>query len=262
MTESNVFYPSIAKIQSIFGYRTFLTPYGRSRLRLFSDSSLHKYEQEINQHLFGYPNNHNYQIWKGQTIPSFKLYERARIVTSLYSKYLKSFLDIGSCKGYYVLEAAQNHRCETCVGIDVHEPFVSISTKVKEYLGIKNANFYLATLEKLSSRPESYGGPFQTVLLIGTYHYLFWGTSFYSGAFYSHREILARVSKICIDRLIFSARLEVDMLPREQRDKAKLRTDIKYNTEHFLKEAEEFFDVRKAGYLGRYPLFIMSKRNP
>jgi len=256
-----MFHTASAKIQSILGYRALLASRGLSVSTLLLGCSPRDSEREINQHLFGYPNNHNYQIRKGQMLPSFKLYERVRAVNSLYPKNLKSFLDIGSCKGYYVLEAAQNSCCETSTGIDVHEPFISISNKVKEYLNINNANFYLATLEELSNNPEAYGGPFQTVLLIGTYHYLFWGSSFSSSVSYSHRQILTRLSKICTDRVIFSARLEIDMLPRDQKKKAKLKNDVKYNTEYFLKRVEELFDVHKAGYLGKYPLFVMLKRD-
>ena len=261
MIKPHMFYTTNAKIQSILGYRALLASRGRSVPTLLLGCSPYDSEREINQHLLGYPNNHNYQIWKGHILPSFKLYERARVVTSLYPKNLKSFLDIGSCKGYYVLETAQNPCCDISTGIDVHEPFISISTKVKEYLDIKNANFYLATLEELSNNPEAYGGPFQTVLLIGTYHYLFWGSSFSSSAFYGHREILTRLSQICTDRVIFSARLEIGMLPRDQKKKAKLKNEVKYNTEYFLEKAEELFDVHKAGYLGKCPLFVMLKRN-
>ncbi len=261
MIKPRMFHTASAKIQSILGYKALLASRGRSVWALLFGFSPDDSERELNQHLLGYPNNHNYQIWKGQMLPSFKLYERVRAITSLYPKNLKSFLDIGSCKGYYVLEAAQNPCCETSTGIDVHEKFISISTKVKECLDIKNANFYLATLEELRNNPEAYGGPFQTVLLIGTYHYLFWGSSFSSSAFYSHREILTRLSQICTNRIIFSARLEIDMLPREQKKKAKLKNDVKYNTEYFLKRAEELFDVHKAGYLGKHPLFVMLKRS-
>jgi len=262
MTKPSLFYKINAKIQSFFGYGCLLGRNFSGFLPLDFEYSLNKLEKDLNKLLIGYPRNHDYRICKKKLFPSFKLYERLRLVTSLYPEKLERFIDIGSCRGFYVMEAAQRPHCQVSVGIDVYEPFVSISNKVREYLDIKNADFYLATLDKVSNRPEAYGGPFQTVLFIGAYHYLFWGSKLSSSAYYSHREILARLSKISTDRLIFSARLEVDRLPTVLKEKAKmLGNKVTYNTAYFLKRAGEFFEVRKAGYLGRYPLFVMSKKN-
>jgi len=56
--------------------------------------------------------------------------------------------------------------------------------------------------------------------------------------------------------------LEVDQLPRAEKEKAKSSPQIAtYNTKCFLKAAEEFFDVRKAGFLGAYPLLVMDRKN-
>jgi hypothetical protein len=160
------------------------------------------------------------------------------------------------------MEAAQRPNCQISAGVDVNEPFISISNKVREYLDIKNVDFYFATLDELSSRPEAYGGPFQIVLIIGVYHYLFWGSHISPLSYHNHREILARLSQICTDRLIFSARLEVNMLPNGIKQKAKiLGNKVRYNTADFLRSAEEFFEVHKAGYMGKYPLFVMLKKN-
>jgi len=262
MTKPSLFYKINAKIQSYFGYGCLLGHKFSGFLSLGFEYSPNKHEKDLNKLLIGYPRNHDYSICKKQLFPSFKLYERFKLVTSFYPEELEKFIDIGSCRGFYVMEAAQRPHCQVSIGIDVYEPFVSISNKVREYLDIKNADFYLATLDQVSDRPEAYGGPFQTVLLIGAYHYLFWGSKLSSSAYYSHREILTRLSKISTDRLIFSARLEVDRLPTVLKEKAKmLGNKIIYNTEYFLKIAEQFFEVRKAGYLGRYPLFVMSKKN-
>jgi hypothetical protein len=262
MTKPSLFYKINAKIQSFFGYGCLLGHKFRGFLPMDFEYSSNKLEKDLNKLLIGYPRNHDYRIRKKKLFPSFKLYERLKLVTSLYPEKLERFIDIGSCRGFYVMEAAQRPHCQVSVGIDVYEPFVTISNKVREYLDIKNADFYLATLDKVSNKPEAYGGPFQTVLLIGVYHYLFWGSKLSSTAYYSHREILNKLSKISTDRLIFSARLEVDRLPTVLKEKAKmLGNKITYNTAYFLKRAEQFFEVRQAGYLGRYPLFVMSKKN-
>lgn len=260
--KASVLYRINAKIRSIAGYGALLARNLNGFLRLDSDSSSNRLKKDLNPLLIGYPRNHNYRIHNKKLFPSFKLYERLRLVVSLYPEKLESFLDIGSCRGFYAMEAAKRPNCRISAGVDIHEPFISISNKVREYLDIKNVEFYFATLDELSSRPEAYGGPFQTVLLIGTYHYLFWGSHLSPIAYHNHREILARLSQICTDRFIFSAKLEVDMLPNDIKQKAKmLGNEAIYNTACFLRSAEEFFEVHKAGYLGKYPLLVMLKKN-
>ncbi len=219
-------------------------------------------EKEINQHLKGYPRNHNYMIFQKKLMPSFKLYERLRPVTALYPKPLKSFIDIGCCRGFYTLHAANQPNCNISVGVDVYEPFVHIPNIVREYLGQKKVFFYMASLDMVSSNPEAYGGPFQTVLLIGLYHYLFWGSGLCSDAYGSHHEIFRRLSRICTDRLIISGRLEIDHLPRTEKEKAKASGQFaQYNTDYFLRVAREFFEVHQVGSLSKFPLFVMEKKN-
>jgi hypothetical protein len=181
-------------------------------------------------------------------------------VTALYPKTVQSFLDVGCCRGYFVLEASGRPQCRVATGIDVYEPFVSISNRVSRYLGIRNSRFYLASLDDVAKEPELYGGPFQAALMLGTYHYLYWGSELCPRAYHSHREILARVSRVCRGTLIFSARLEIDRLPGSLREKAEAtgKADA-YNTSSFLEAAEEFFQVQQAGYLGKDRLLRMSK---
>jgi len=129
-------------------------------------------------------------------------------------------------------------------------------------MAIKNANSYPATLDKVSNDSKAYGGPFQTVLLIGTYHHLFWGSDLSSSAYYSHSQILNRLSKITTDRLIFSARLDLNRLHSAVREKAKmLGCQDRYNTAYFLKRAQEFFHVNKVGYLDRTLCLSCQKTN-
>lgn len=219
-------------------------------------------EKEINKFLKSDLRNHSYRISRKRLIPRFKLYERLRPITALYPKPLKSFIDIGCYRGFYALDAANRPGCNISVGIDVYEPFIHASNMVRGYLGQKNSSFYMASIDMVSSNPEAYGGPFQTVLLIGLYHYLFWGSNLCSDAYYSHHEIFRRLSRICTDRLIISGRLEVDQLPRTEKEKAKASRKIaQYNTDYFLRVAGEFFDVYKVGSLSKFPLFVMDKKN-
>ncbi|MCK5707518.1 MAG: class I SAM-dependent methyltransferase [Candidatus Aureabacteria bacterium] len=219
-------------------------------------------EKDLNQLLVGYPHNHNYAVYKKKLFHSFQLYERYKLVSSAFPEKLTSFIDIGSCKGYYVLNAAMQQSCKISTGVDIHKPFISISKKVKDHLEIKNASFFLGYLEDICDNPQSFGGPFQTVLLIGTYQYLFWGSGLSQHAYFNHREILLRLSRICTERVILSARLETGWLSSGVKEKAKLLgSKITYTTDDFIKTAEEFFNIETAGYLGKYPLFIMKKKN-
>jgi hypothetical protein len=213
--------------------------------------------------LSGYPRNHNYQIFTCCLMPGFRLYERMRLVSRAYSESLRSFLDIGCCRGFYVLDAATRLKCPLAVGIDIHEPFVSTAQKVVAHAGTANSHFHLTSLEDISRNPQQYGGPFQTVMLIGTYHYLFWGSSLCPTAYHSHDDILSRLASICTDRLIFSARVTMDQLPVNMQGKLNFsRNNVPYTPEAFLKSADKFFSVRHAGYLGVYPLLIMTKKHP
>ena len=180
-------------------------------------------ELRLNKELIGYPRNHVYRLHGKQLTPSFSLYRRLRELLPAYPDGLESFLDVSCCRGYFVLDAARRPSCRIAVGIDVHEPFVTVSKHVSGRLGTANTAFYCADLRTISADPESFGGPFQVVLMLNTYHYAYWGSESYPDAFGDHREIMRCLSQICADRLIFSARLEVDRLPSGVRKKGRAR---------------------------------------
>lgn len=249
------------KIRSMVRFGMFEMEHWAKPSSMPLENALSDRERKLNRLLVGYPRNHNYSICRGELHPSFKLFERLRLVSSFYPAKMESFLDIGCCRGFYVLDTAMRHGCRIAAGIDVHEPFISISRKVKQHLQAENADFYLASLDTVAGNPESYGGPFQTVLLLGAYHYLFWGSHLCPTAYLSHREIFARLAKVCAGVLLFSARLEVDRLPHYIReDCASRKAAGVYSAKHCLESAAEFFKVHHAGYLGTYPLFVMYKR--
>jgi hypothetical protein len=243
----------ITKIRNIFDYRIFA-------LGNHNDKP-NETEVSLNSLLKGYPRNHNYDIRNNNLYPSFKLYERLKKITKLYPENLKSFLDIGCCRGFFVMDAAKGHHCQRSVGIDVHEPFISTSEKVKRYLDIDNATFYLASLDEIAENSESYGGPFQTILLTGAYHYLFWGSELCSDAHYSHEQIFHKLSAVCSGRLIISGRFEVNRLTHQLKEMVKSdEKNLIYDTASVLKAASLFFKIRRAGCLGKDPLFVMMKK--
>jgi hypothetical protein len=218
-------------------------------------------EQRVNDMLKGYPSNHIYRIHGKTLIPGRQLYERLWKVTPLFLAGLESFLDIGCCKGYYTSLAAQTSTCKVSTGIDVHAPFIETSKQVSDTLGLSNTQYHLATIDKVAEAPADFGGPFQTILLIGTYHYLFWGSTASDHCFKSHKEILSRLATMCTDRVIISGRFELNRLPRNIRQNAMACAEAsQYNTRSFVEAAEEFFTVEEHGFLGTYPLLVLKKR--
>lgn len=218
-------------------------------------------DQRINDLLKGYPSNHIYRVHGKTLIPGRQLYERLWKVVPLFSANLESFLDIGCCKGYYTSLAAQKTTCKVSAGIDVHAPFIDTSKQVSDYLGLNNTQYHLATIDKVAEAPAEFGGPYQTILLIGTYHYLFWGSTASDHCFRSHKEILSRLADVCSDRVIISGRFELNRLPRNIRTTAMASKEAsQYNTQSFVQAAEEFFTVEEHGFLGTYPLLVLKKR--
>jgi hypothetical protein len=240
-----------------------LTRYEALHRRDFNRRSSNEVESELNEQLIGYPRNHTYRVHESKPIPCFRLYERYRTIESIFPKPMGSFLDVGSCKGFYVLSAVGGQSelgCEKAVGIDVHAPYVDLCNRLKEYLTVPKASFHHASLDEVSRDPESYGGPFQTVLMLSCYHYFFWGSDLCASAYHSHHEILARLSKLCTGTLLLSGRLECSRLPSRVQKRVKSSKYRKmYNTEELLKSAAAFFDVQIGGYLGRSPVFVMKK---
>lgn len=253
-------YRAGAKVRSLIGYVQCRRGYHDSVVPVRREASSGPAQAELNRRMSDYPRNHLYHIVDGSVVPGFRLYERLRVVTRVYPEPLHSFLDIGCCRGFYVLDAALRRQCPRAVGIDVHEPFVTTAQDAAQYLRVPEAAFHYASLEDVSRDPQKFGGPFQVVLLIGTYHYLYWGSSLCPTAYHSHEEILRRLASICTDRLIISGRFTRDRLPADIKSKLQEGPSAgTYTTEAFLQDAAKFFHVRHVGYLGVYPLFVMTK---
>lgn len=237
----------------VFGYAAMRA---RNALRAAATDE----EKRLNARLRGYPHNHVYRLRGKGTLPAFTLYRRLSAVTAVYPTTIESFLDVGCCRGYFVLDAARRSSCRIAVGIDVHEPFVSISDRVSRYLGVSNAAFHLCDLRTIADDPRALGGPFQVVTMLNTYHYAFWGSDGVPDAFRNHRDILRRLSDICTGTLILSARLEVEHLPSSMRRRAESSEEAAdYTTGVFLEAASEFFEIRTAAPGPGDPLIVMTK---
>jgi hypothetical protein len=249
-------YRAYSAVRTYAGYCALAATFARA----FLDSPLQE-ERRINELLKGYPSNHIYRVHGKRLIPSSQLYERLWKITPLFTDPLESFLDVGCCKGYYTCLAARKPTCKIAAGIDVHAPFIETSKQVSNYLGFNNTHFHMATIDKVAEAPADFGGPYQTILLIGTYHYLFWGSAASDHCFRAHREILSRLATLCTDRVLISGRLELNRLPRNIRKRAIASKEAsQYDTRSFVQAAEEFFTVNQHGFLGTYPLFVLKKK--
>ncbi len=220
-------------------------------------------EEALDAALFrGWPNNHIYGIRGGRLIPAFALYERHREVCRHYGMGPVSLLDIGCCRGYYVLDAGMRPGCRLAVGIDIAEPFILAADFAKRRLGLDDARvqFHVASLEDVAARPSFYGAPFETVLFLGTYHYVYWGEETGRGGAEDHGAILKLLASVCSGHVLFSGRLEIEHLPPRVRQRAE-RSPRKgeYRRAVFEEEAGRWFEVRTVGRLGRYPLMDLKK---
>jgi PAS domain-containing protein len=210
----------------------------------------------------GNPRNHNYVIHQGRVIPCPSLRRRMRRVERLYQPDMDSLLDIGCCRGAYVLSAAQRPPCRRAMGIDVEGRFIQASRAGAEILGLDHVRIEQMKLEQCVGAIDRLGGPFHTVLLLGTYHYLFWGSHRHPDGYLDHDRILQMLTAICSRQVIFSARLEVRDCPTFIRERAKSMGPqaAGYTTDGFLRRAERLFSVQQFGSLGAYRLLLMQRR--
>lgn len=207
-----------------------------------------------------YPHNHGYRVIRGRLRPNFQLWCRWRKLRRLLPDPLHSFLDLGCSKGFFVLQAAQDDTCRSALGVDVTAENIDACRAVQAHLELNNARFELAHLDQIAARPESFGAPFQTVMLVNSYQYLFFGSKLSSHCYRTHSEIFAHLANITSERLIFSNRLELERLPGNVRARAQASGRAEeYCEASVLGAAAQHFEIERKGKLGRIPLLLMTR---
>jgi len=208
-----------------------------------------------------YPSNHNYRIKSGRLIPKRKLLSRYQIIQPLFPKVMTSFAEIGSSKGFFVFSAANVPTCERSLGIDVNAYDIKMCQWLKTHLHNLPSRFENMRLHELAERIEDFGGPFQTVLLLNGYQYLYFGSDPFPAAYLDHDRIFKNLSQICSGRIIFNNRIALadcqNVARIQQCDKAAVGN---YTEEKVLQVAERYFQVTKHGKIGRYPLWTLDAR--
>lgn len=208
-----------------------------------------------------YPHNHDYRVIGGRLRPRWKLWWRARRIRRLYPDGPTSLLDLSSSKGYFVLCAAADG-CERVLGIDVHERDLAASRAVRDHLGLERARFEQLRLDELVRRIDDFGGPFQTVLLINTYPYLYFGSERSEQSYPDHDVLFDMLRTVCTERVVFSNRTELARCPRHIRACAAERgLGADFSETRILAAARARFEVTAHGHLVRgVPLWLLHTR--
>jgi hypothetical protein len=211
----------------------------------------------------GHRTRHTYTIAGGDAVTTFGMDERWQIVTKLYPERVTSLLDIGCCRGWFVIKAAMRPECERAVGIDVVQGFIDAANDAKRALKLDDkVQFEYAFLDDIVAEPQKYRPPYQTIVLLNTYHYMFWGSAYSPKHWPDHDYMLRTLSEICTDRIVFMSPLEVDECPSDIGKRAKEHPDwaAQFTTEKFLQAAGRYFDVSHQCYLGLRPLYLLKKK--
>src|SRR5215212_12257955 len=88
---------------------------------------------------------HTYKIAEdGKLLTTFQMEQRWRIVERLYPPKVTSLLDIGCCRGWFVLQAALRPECERATGIDVVQGFIDAANDAKRLLKFDKLQFEYA----------------------------------------------------------------------------------------------------------------------
>jgi len=218
---------------------------------------LRQLEMEINKCIEGYPSNHVYCIERGRFCPQRQLAERLKYWEKQYLQPMESMLDIGCCKGGFLFHTALRCPQARLMGIDLANNFIEVCREVADYLNQRQICFRHLSLEELYEQIECFGGAFQNVLLINTYHYLYYGSRREGLAYKDHERIFAMLAGITRDQLLFSSPLEPEDCPSSI---AKQATRTEYSAKLILAAASQYFDLSCLGKSGHRPVYRMQKR--
>jgi len=231
-----------------------------------------------------YPHNHGYRVVGADLRPKLQLRWRAWRLRKLYPRPLTSLVDLSCSKGYFVLAAAREPSCSRALGIDVHAQDLAASRAVQAHLlaigspgsraigspgsraigspgSLAHARFESMRLHELAARIHELGGPFQTVLLVNAYQYLYFGSRRCPDAYKDHDAIFGWLRCVCAERVIFNNRVEFARVRGlGRRIGAQERLEDDYSSERILRAAARHFRVTPSGRLGRNPLWVLDAR--
>lgn len=221
--------------------------------------------EDLARHLGdSYPHNHDWAIRRGKPRPCRQLRRRARRLRRLYpgGERLSSMLDLSSCKGYFVIDAARDLGVERALGIDVHPLDLAASRAAAATLGLEGARFEQRFLHELVAEQPR---PFDLVLLVNTYPYLFFGSRREPHAYRDHARIFEHLASLVAPggTLLFSNRTELERCPGHVRELARESgLGGTYTTAAIRAAAGAHFEIEDHGRLGRIPLWRLIRSMP
>lgn len=209
-----------------------------------------------------YPRNHTYTSLADCLVPQQKLAVRVSGLSRYYPAPLTSLLDLSCSKGFFVFHAAAQPACERALGIDLSDECLDVCRLLNaRFAHSSRVSFSKLTLPELAERIDDFGGPFQTVLLLNTYQYLFFGSTVAPAVGQDHREIFRLLRRVCSGRLVFHNRLSLDDLQSDPQERAsRAGTGALYTPQAIREAAEEFFKVTALRrWLGR-PVWLLDAK--
>lgn len=204
-----------------------------------------------------YPHNHNYKVKKNQLVPARELAHRYKKVRALLPQPLTSLADIGSSKGFFVFAASEHPECTHSLGIDVYPYDIKLCQWLKEYLQYDRVQFEYLRLHELAESVEKFGGPFQTILILNLYQYLYFGSERCPARYLNHDEIFKNMRKICSQRVIFNNRVRLEDCQNVEHVERASEKSLEYTEEKIIAAASKYFKVTPCGKVGKYPLWTM-----
>ena len=208
-----------------------------------------------------YPHNHCYRVAFGRLWPNRQLRRRAKRIHDLYPQELESLLDLSVSKGYFALKAGMATDRPRVLGIDVNETAVALTEAVAEHFALGNVRAETLRLHELVANLGEYGGPFQTVLMINMYQYLYCGGVTEPDYYQSHEEIFQMLREVCSHTLVFSNVVSPERFPPWMERRAKALNRLEGYSEPAIRAAAEpYFHIQEHGILGRRPLWRMTVR--
>lgn len=234
-----------------FGIMKFFT----KLLTTKEDHSLHgEYSKYV---AFSYPSNHTYKIINGKLIPRFKLASRYKKIRQFFPEQMASLAEIGCSKGFFVFAASLLPACQRSLGIDITDYDIKVCRWVKENLQNTRTHFEKMQLHELANRIDEFGGPFQTILLLNTYQYLYFGSDRFPDCYLDHDAIFKNLRKICGQRIIFNNRIDLTDCQNIRSIDHSGAHSQNYSEQKMLAAASKYFTITHHGTYGRYPLLTM-----
>lgn len=206
-----------------------------------------------------YPHNHDYRVVGRRLVPGWKLWRRDGRLRGLYPRAPESLVDLASCKGWFVLQAARAG-CPRALGIDVYEHDLEVSRAVAAHVGV-TAQFRRARLDELAASVDAGEPPFEVALLVNAYPYLYFGSDRDERGALDHDALFDALRRVCDGRVAFSNRVDLARLPSHVRRRAAALGAAEGYTEDAIRAAaERRFRVEERRPLGRIPLWVLHAR--